>query len=100
MKRLLTLLTFQVWAVVLVISTAFFSKIVYSEETATTAASDGYSADEIETLIAPIALYPDELIAIVLPAPKPRLDISWPNFGLLSGCPGSPSSRDQTMYFL
>jgi len=53
---------------VLFISTGLLSKIAHAQETATTPASDGFSADEIETLIAPIALYPDELISIVLPA--------------------------------
>lgn len=57
---------------VLFISTGLFSGLAYSEETATettaTTATDGLSAEEIETLIAPVALYPDELISILLPA--------------------------------
>ena len=66
-------------AAVLSISTGLLSKIAYSQETATTpaaeTAADELSANEIETLVAPIALYPDELISIVLPASTFPLEI-------------------------
>ncbi|MBV1906233.1 MAG: DUF3300 domain-containing protein [Pseudomonadales bacterium] len=74
-KRLLTQSMLHIMVVVLAIGTGFYSDNVYSEETATEAASDGYSATEINTLIAPIALYPDELISIVLPASSFPLQI-------------------------
>lgn len=54
--------------VVLFLTMGFFSNKAYSQETATAPAATMLSADEIEKLIGPIALYPDELIAIVLPA--------------------------------
>jgi len=44
------------------------SRNAYSQEAAATPAAEGLSAAEIETLVAPIALYPDELMGIVLPA--------------------------------
>ncbi|MDH3643641.1 MAG: DUF3300 domain-containing protein [Gammaproteobacteria bacterium] len=53
-------------AAVLSLSTGALSGIAYAEEAAV--AAEVLSADEIETLVAPIALYPDELVAIVLPA--------------------------------
>jgi len=53
---------------VLFLGTGFFSNIGYSQETAPAPAATSLSADEIEKLIGPIALYPDELISIVLPA--------------------------------
>jgi len=59
----------------LFISTGLLSSITYAQETATTPAADELSANEIETLIAPIALYPDELISIVLPASTFPLEI-------------------------
>ena len=53
-------------AAVVCISPGGFPRIALGQEA--TAASAGLSAAEIETLVAPIALYPDELTAIVLPA--------------------------------
>jgi Protein of unknown function (DUF3300) len=63
---------------VLFLSTGFLSNKAHSQETATaqdysqeTTAAQGagkLSPEEIEKLVGPIALYPDELIAIVLPA--------------------------------
>ncbi len=38
-------------------------------------ASDQYSADELEQLVGPIALYPDDLLAIILPASTYPLDV-------------------------
>ncbi|MBW2173981.1 MAG: DUF3300 domain-containing protein, partial [Deltaproteobacteria bacterium] len=39
------------------------------------AESSGLSADELEKLVAPVALYPDELLAIVLPATTKPIQI-------------------------
>ena len=54
-------------------SVGLFSGIAHSQESATTEAAattarEGLAAADIEALIAPIALYPDELMGIVLPA--------------------------------
>lgn len=50
------------------LSAGFFLNQVHAQEAAAEPAVTKLSADEIDTLIGPIALYPDELIAIVLPA--------------------------------
>lgn len=55
-------------ATVLCLSMGGSAGVAYAQEAVATAAPEGHSAAEIETLIAPIALYPDELMAIVLPA--------------------------------
>ena len=55
----------------LVASAGLFSVVAHCQESATTDATttdEGLSAAEIETLVGPIALYPDELMSIVLPA--------------------------------
>ena len=39
------------------------------------AAAPQYSADELEQLVGPIALYPDDLLAIMLPASTYPLDV-------------------------
>ena len=54
-------------------SAGLFSRVVFAQQSATTEAAprtagEGLGAADIETLIAPIALYPDELMGIVLPA--------------------------------
>jgi hypothetical protein len=56
---------------VLIASAGLFSGLAHCQEPATTDAAttdEGLSATEIETLVGPIALYPDELMSIVLPA--------------------------------
>jgi hypothetical protein len=42
---------------------------------APTAAAPQYSADELEQLVGPVALYPDDLLAILLPAATYPLDV-------------------------
>ncbi len=46
-----------------------------SPATATAPASDQYSGEELEQLVGPIALYPDDLLAIILPASTYPLDV-------------------------
>lgn len=52
---------------VLFLTTGFFSNKTYSQETAIASAATKLFPVKIEKLTGPVALYPDELIGIVLP---------------------------------
>ena len=56
------------WALAMLVASLFVSNVMAQAPAAQGGAAPALSAEELETLVGPIALYPDDLVAIILPA--------------------------------